>query len=75
MSNFFSFTLCHKLCQQWHTALNLFRQEEIRNPRHLTAIEPHRVSVNLVESEPSTSESGHATDDHDKPEPKETEVK
>ncbi|KAK9195080.1 hypothetical protein WN943_003198 [Citrus x changshan-huyou] len=60
---------------QLQDALNLLRQEEIRNPRQLTAVEPHRVSVNLVESEPSTSQSRRATDDHDKLEPKETEVK
>ncbi|KAK9192795.1 hypothetical protein WN944_003488 [Citrus x changshan-huyou] len=58
------------------SSLNLSLQEEIRLPRQLTAIEPHRVSFNLqVESDPSTSHSGHATDDHGKPELKEAEEK
>ncbi|KAK9195079.1 hypothetical protein WN943_003196 [Citrus x changshan-huyou] len=51
--------------------LRLFEQEvEQRLQLH---DEPDRVSFNLVESEPSTSQSGHATDDHEKPEPKEPE--
>lgn len=42
--------------------------------RQLIAIESHRVSVNLVQSEPSTSQSDHATYYNDKPEPNEPEV-
>ncbi|KAK9192515.1 hypothetical protein WN944_003208 [Citrus x changshan-huyou] len=57
----------HQLQLQY--ALNLSLQEEIRHLKQLTTMEPHRVSINLFQSEQSTSQSGDATNDHDKPEP------
>ena len=52
-----------------NAALNLSLQEEIRHLKQLTTMEPHRVSINLFQSEQSTSQSGDATNDHDKSEP------
>ncbi|KAK9195074.1 hypothetical protein WN943_003191 [Citrus x changshan-huyou] len=57
----------HQLQLQY--ALNLSLQEEIRHLKQLTTMEPHRVSINLFQSEQSTSQSGDATNDHDKSEP------